>query len=338
MTNLSLAWTGDYNGLKSLVNDDLKLNGIWKQPGGHKKVFTSTELTSISWSKDKKVLTIVGKDSEQLKQTLCSMLIGENIVLNSKEVSVSTKEPNRDSQKSHVSRCPDYNLDIESLQSGKIIHGQAIQTLGESISKVNEVLSELKDLVHQHLTSKIEQSNIESLCVTSDECISEANMHVSRSNSSANLNNNTIVINDERLSEVEQPTFVNYRKGEKICDANRLIEDNRNNGPTANDSFGSKSTQLISKINTGVVVSTKDNWDKQIDDYRNKQHDACSRLNCQSGQNTGMSIHSVIPSRQRVETTKQINPRVREQNTQTKRFLFRNTKGNHRLKNLFKII
>ena len=81
-----------------------------------------------------------------------------------------------------------------------------------------------------------------------------------------------------------------------------------------------------------MVVSTKDNWDKQLDDYRNKQHDAYSRLNCQSGQNTGMSQHSVIPSRQRVETTKQINPRLREQNTQTERFLFRNTKKNHRLK------
>ena len=55
MANLSHAWTGDYNGLKSLVNDHLKLNGIWEQPGGHKKVFTSTELTSISRSKDKKV-------------------------------------------------------------------------------------------------------------------------------------------------------------------------------------------------------------------------------------------------------------------------------------------
>ena len=46
-----------------------------------------------------------------------------------------------------------------------------------------------------------------------------------------------------------------------------------------------------------------------------------------------MSQHSVIPSRQRVETTKQINPRVWEQNTQTERFLIRNTKKNHRLKN-----
>ena len=171
----------------------------------------------------------LGKDSEQLKQTLCSMLIGENIALNS-----TVQKSRTATVRNHMYPGPDYSLDIESLQSGQIIHGQAIQTLGESISKVNEVLSsELKDLVHRNLTSKIEQSNVESLCVTSDECISEANMHVSRSNSSTNLSNNTIVISDDRLSEVEQPTLVNYRKGEEICDADLLIEDNRNNGPTA---------------------------------------------------------------------------------------------------------
>ena len=72
------------------------------------------------------------------------------------------------------------------------MHGQAIQTLGESISEVNGILSELK-LVHQNTLSKIEQSYVESLCVTSDECISQANMHVSRCNTSTTLNNNTIV-------------------------------------------------------------------------------------------------------------------------------------------------
>ena len=55
MANLSLAWTGDYNSLKSLVKDELKLDGIWEQPVGYKKVFTSTDFTSISWLKDKKI-------------------------------------------------------------------------------------------------------------------------------------------------------------------------------------------------------------------------------------------------------------------------------------------
>ena len=82
MANLSLAWTGDYNSLKSLVRDELKLDCIWEQPGGYKNVFTSSDFTSIWWSKEKKILTIVGKDSEQLKQKLFSMLIGEKYCLN----------------------------------------------------------------------------------------------------------------------------------------------------------------------------------------------------------------------------------------------------------------
>ena len=92
MANLSLAWTGDYNSLKSLVRDELKLDGIWEQPGGYKKVFTSSDFTSISWSKEKKILTIVGKDSEQLKQKLFSMLIGDDTASTSEQVGVNTRE------------------------------------------------------------------------------------------------------------------------------------------------------------------------------------------------------------------------------------------------------
>ena len=80
------------------------------------------------------------------------MLIWEDTaVLNSEQVRVNTREPNHHCQVTHASRCPDYSLDIESLHSGQLTHGQAIQTLGESINKVNEMLSELKDLVHQNI-------------------------------------------------------------------------------------------------------------------------------------------------------------------------------------------
>lgn len=95
------------------------------------------------------------------------------------------------------------------------------------------MLSELNDFVHQNIKSKIEQNNVESLCVTSDECILEANLHASRSNSPTTLNNNTIVINDDRVSEVQKRTFVNYPKGEEICDVDCLIEDNIGTMPMA---------------------------------------------------------------------------------------------------------
>ena len=257
MANLSLAWTGDYNSLKSLVKDELKLDGIWEQPGGYKKVFTSTDFTSISWLKDKKILTIVGKDSEELKQKLFSMLIWEDTTaLNPEQVRVNTREPNHHCQVTHVSRCPDYSLDIESLHSGQLTHGQAIQTLGESINKVNEMLSELKDLVHQNIMPKIGESNVESVRVTTDERIAEANMHIIRRNSPTRVNNCTIIIDDDRGAKVDLPSIVNCRKSEESCDVDRLIEDNRNNCSVANDSRVSKSTQPVSEIKAWFSLAT----------------------------------------------------------------------------------
>jgi hypothetical protein len=38
MCSLRLAWTGEYDGLKRLVSEELKLDGIWEQPGGYKKI------------------------------------------------------------------------------------------------------------------------------------------------------------------------------------------------------------------------------------------------------------------------------------------------------------
>ena len=104
------------------------------------------------------------------------MLIGDHTALNPKQVGV-TEEPNHQCQEIHASRCPDYSLDIERLHSGQMIYGQVIQTLGESITKVNEILSELKDFVLQNTMLKIGESNIESVLVTTDECITDANMH-----------------------------------------------------------------------------------------------------------------------------------------------------------------
>ena len=99
--------------------------------------------------------------------------------------------------------CPDYSLDIESLHSGQLTHGQATQTLGESINNVNEMLSELKDLVHQNIMPKIGESNVES--VTTDERKAEANMHIIRRNSPTRVNNCTIIIHDDRGAEVDLP-------------------------------------------------------------------------------------------------------------------------------------
>lgn len=45
--NLSLGWTGDYESLKELLYNDLKLIGTWDQPGSEKKVFKTDTSQSL---------------------------------------------------------------------------------------------------------------------------------------------------------------------------------------------------------------------------------------------------------------------------------------------------
>ena len=229
--------------------------------------------------------------------------LGDTAALSSEQVRVNTREPNHHCQVTHASRCPDYSLDIESLRSGQMTHGQAIQTLGESINKVNEMLSELKDLVHQNIMPKIGESNVESVRVTTDKRIAEANMHIIRRNSPTRVNNCTIIIDDDRGAEVDLPSIVNCRKSEESCDVDRLIEDNRNNYSVANDSLVSKSTQPVSEINTGAKKNNtiKHELAKQLNDYRNKQRDSYSQMNRQRGQ-------GAAKNRQRGQNAAGVNP------------------------------
>ncbi len=122
MSDLRLAWTGSYEDLKKLVGEELKLNGTWQQPGGYKKVFTYSE-TSISWLKDKKTLTFEGKESKQLKQMLCYVLLGEDIVLNSNQAGVSVESVTDNSKDKMCScLCLDHSDEIKNLHLGQLVH------------------------------------------------------------------------------------------------------------------------------------------------------------------------------------------------------------------------
>ena len=52
---LQLIWTGDFQSLKRFMSENLKLNGVWSQPGGDKIVF-SDGLSSISYGEKTKKL------------------------------------------------------------------------------------------------------------------------------------------------------------------------------------------------------------------------------------------------------------------------------------------
>ena len=74
--NLCLAWDGDYGALKQFVQDSLKLEGTWSQPGGDKKVI-KTDKCLISWRKNSKLLYIEGEKETQVKIELYKCLFDE---------------------------------------------------------------------------------------------------------------------------------------------------------------------------------------------------------------------------------------------------------------------
>ena len=70
---LCFAWTGEFDLLKNFVKDNLKLKGIWSQPGGDKKVFTS-ENCKIIWRKNKNILSVDGKRARNVLQEMCKQV------------------------------------------------------------------------------------------------------------------------------------------------------------------------------------------------------------------------------------------------------------------------
>ena len=118
---LCLAWTGDYESLKQCVMESLKLDGIWSQPGGDKKVFNAEDCL-ISWRKNNKLLFIEGKREIQVKKEICECLFGEPT-----EVRV------------HSSDSSDISAVIEDLKAGQLVNGEAFQALSQSIIYINAV-------------------------------------------------------------------------------------------------------------------------------------------------------------------------------------------------------
>ena len=147
--NLCLAWDGVYGALKQFVQDSLKLEGTWSQPGGDKKVF-KTDKCLISWRKNRKLLYIEGEKETQVKIELYKCLFDEEF------------QPSF--QASLPCNSYDTSAEIEELKSGQLTNGQAIQSLAESVSQMASIISQLQDrtkIFEEHFpeVNKVNQTN-----------------------------------------------------------------------------------------------------------------------------------------------------------------------------------
>ena len=136
--NLCFAWSGDFESLKLLLKEDLKLDGTWSHPGGDKKLFSAENIT-ISWRRNKSILLLEGENAGSLMKNLCDMMLERGKYNNNSNINSKPGFSGKDFDT--------YN-EIESLKTGQSINRELVQTLSNSISHMAEVISNLQESVY----------------------------------------------------------------------------------------------------------------------------------------------------------------------------------------------
>ena len=142
--HISFAWTGEFDSLKLLIAEDLKLDGTWEHPGGDKKVFKFND-SSIIWRKNKGLLQFEGDEMGKVYQHLCKKILNtlhssvKNV--NSSDMSCQT---NVDTPRLPSCTCADVVFDIEELKLGQEINRETIQVLSQSVEQIVEVMGQCK--------------------------------------------------------------------------------------------------------------------------------------------------------------------------------------------------
>ena len=148
---ICLAWTGEYESLKKFLSEDLKLIGIWEQPGGDKKVFKTRNI-SISWRKSKSLLYIEGPEADKITQLLCSK-ITENLNSVSGNNTISSSDCLCQTE-ADISKYNDLRCDIKELKANQNASKEAIQALSGTVDLIAETLAHIQENIHVKTNQK----------------------------------------------------------------------------------------------------------------------------------------------------------------------------------------
>ncbi len=118
-------------------------------PGRDKKLFSSENLT-ISWRRNKSVLSFEGEKVDGLKKDLCDMLLERGEYNNNSDINPNHNYSGKDF---------DIYNEINSLKSDQSINRELIQSLSNSISHFTEVISNLQDSVYKKSEDFVDISN-----------------------------------------------------------------------------------------------------------------------------------------------------------------------------------
>ena len=165
MENISLAWTGDLELLKQFVKEILNLVGVWSQPGSDRKVFTYGD-SSITWPKNKCLLSFAGEKSDKVKQEVCKHLCVNNLTKATQPVLDQSNKPSNDCTEA-----------IESLKTDQKLSNETIQSLAESVSRISTIVSQLQTRLESsefntpYLYSQTKKSGNANQLRNDDSCI-----------------------------------------------------------------------------------------------------------------------------------------------------------------------
>ncbi len=137
--NVHIAWVGDYDSLKKFISEDLKLDGIWEQPGVDKKTFR-TDSISISWRKTKSLLHLEGTEAgsitQQLFAKICNNAVTASIYFNTDN---SNSLPKTILQSSSC-KCADVFANIVELRDSQNVNNKAVSAISNSVSLIRETI------------------------------------------------------------------------------------------------------------------------------------------------------------------------------------------------------
>ena len=236
---LCFAWSGDYESLKHFVKDDLKLEGVWSQPGGDRKLFTFDD-TSILWKKSRNILCLSGARTNEIVQKLCKLICLFDL---------PTPDARQSSMQSNV-----FNETLGDLQQGQLVNSEAIQALSETITHITSVMSQFQTFIDMH--------NVQNNTTLKDSFQTEYGNQDNFNDINKSLNNISFVFNECANPSTSTAPVINNApelsddaNGSQLCNHEELTNIIENNCET------------LLNINNSVEHVEKETYAKVVASY-----------------------------------------------------------------------
>ena len=140
-SNLKLSWTGDFQSLKDFVHAVLKAEGEWSSPGGETKLFTGDKVT-LTWLRNKKYLSIRGKDEREVTYVVLSQLCGEP------KEDRATNEAQVETVAMKQFRCNDLASECEGTKLELVIFESRVnRRIQENANNIAKLKCEFSDII-----------------------------------------------------------------------------------------------------------------------------------------------------------------------------------------------